>query len=414
LRKFTASASLLLLAALPVRAQVVLDGSLGPSGNIPLIGGEYAITDDLGRYSGNGASLFYSFGGAVEAGKSGFDIGFGETAHFSASLGTPDRVIARVTSGFRSQINGRIHSCINGADLFLLNASGISLGDGAELDVQGSFYTSTADVLRFESGPDLLVADATPNPLLSVAAPAAFGLTSASPALIEVARTNGLKVPAGETLSIVGGDVFISGQPGFSVAGVIDAPGALLEIAAAAGPVDIPVSLADFDLDATDPAALGLVSISAFAKVQMSGDDETPSGSVLIRGGAFVLASDAQIHAKNDADTAAAQGPIDIAVSGDLVLDGSNSQIQSWTAGEGRAGDVRLSGDRVLLRNGADLILFNGGSPSHTGEGPDAWLSGRIVSLDTGAEILIRALSSGPASSVKLEATEQIDIGKLG
>jgi hypothetical protein len=35
LRKFTASASLLLLAALPVRAQVVLDGSLGSSGNIP-------------------------------------------------------------------------------------------------------------------------------------------------------------------------------------------------------------------------------------------------------------------------------------------------------------------------------------------------------------------------------------------
>jgi filamentous hemagglutinin family protein len=440
LRKFTASASLLLFAALPVRAQVVLDGSLGSSGNIPLIDGEYAITDDLGRYSSGGENLFYSFGGAVEVGKSGFDIGFGETAHFSASLGTPDRVIARVTSGFRSQINGKIRSSITdadlrGADLFLLNASGISLGDGAELDLQGSFYTSTADVLRFGSGPDLLVADATPDPLLSVAAPVAFGFTSASPALIEVARTNKLKVPASKTLSIVGGDVFVTGQPGFGVADVIAAPGALLEIAAAAGPVDIPVSLVDFDLDAVDPAALGLVSISAFAKIQMSGADETPSGGVLIRSGAFVLASDAQILAKNNADTAAAQGPIDIAVSrgdpkqlasagdfgslqggdlviqrGDLVLDGSNSQIQSWTAGEGRAGDVRLSGDRVLLRNGADLILFNGGSPSHTGEGPDAWLSGRVVGLDTGAEILIRALSSGPVSSVKLEATEQIDI----
>jgi hypothetical protein len=35
LRKLTASASLLLLAALPVRAQVVLDGSLGSSGYCP-------------------------------------------------------------------------------------------------------------------------------------------------------------------------------------------------------------------------------------------------------------------------------------------------------------------------------------------------------------------------------------------
>jgi filamentous hemagglutinin family protein len=410
LRKFTASVSLLLLAALPARAQVVLDGSLGPSGSIPLVGGEYAITDDLGRYSAGGATLFHSFGGAVEPGKSGFDVGFGETAHFSASLGTPDRVIARVTSGSRSQINGKIRSSISGADLFLLNASGISLGDGAELDLQGSFYTSTADVLRFETGPDLLVADATPNPLLSTAAPAAFGFRSANPALIEVARTNRLSVPAGETLSIVGGDVFVSGQPGFGIPDVIAAPGALLEIAAAAGPVDIPVSLADLDLDAVDPAALGLVSISAFAKLRMSGVGETPSGGVLIRGGQFVLASDAQIHAKNNADTAAASGPIDIAVSGDLVLEGSSSQIQSWTSGEGRAGDVLLSGDRVLLRNGADLILLNGGSPSHSGEGPDAWLSGRIVGLDTGAEILIRSLSSGKASSLKIDATEEISV----
>ena len=137
MRKFITSASLLLLVALPARAQVVLDGSLGPSGSIPLVGGEYAITDDLGRYSGGGANLFHSFGGAGEPGKSGFDVGFGETAHFSASLGTPDRVIARVTSGFRSQINGKIRSSISGADLFLLNASGISLGDGAELELLG-------------------------------------------------------------------------------------------------------------------------------------------------------------------------------------------------------------------------------------------------------------------------------------
>ena len=407
---FIASASLLLIASLPAAAQVVLDGSLGTSGSIDLVGGEYAITDDLGRYSSNGENLFHSFGGDVGAG-SGFDIGAGETAHFSASLGTPQRVIARVTSGVRSQINGKIRSSIGGADLFLLNASGISLGDGAELDLQGSFYISTADVLRFATGPDLLVSDATPDPGLSGEAPVAFGFTSASPALIEVAGTNRLAVPAGETLSIVGGDVFISGESRFG-ADVIAAPGALLEIAAAAGPIDIPVALADFDLDTVDPAALGVVEIFAFAKVRMSGtaDGVTPSGGVLIRAGKFVLSGDAQIHAKNESSTVAAQGPIDIAVSGDLILQGSDSKILSWTAGEARAGDVRLSGDQVILRDGADLDLLNGGSPLHAGEGPDAWLSGRIVSLDTDAQILIRSLSSGEASSLTIDAAEEINI----
>jgi len=417
LRTLAGCAALLLVAALPVSAQVVRDSSLGAPGSIPLVGGEYAITDDpvFSRYSSNGATLFHSMGGDRTQG-SGFDIGVGETAvfsatHFNPSLGRPQRVITRVTSGLSSNIHGGIRSEIPDADIFLLNSSGISLGDGAFLDVQGSFYASTADVLRFESGSDFIVADTTPGPLLSTAPPSAFRFTSASPALIEVARTNELSVPAGETLSFVGGDVFVTGRSGFGVADVINAPGALLEIAAAAGTVDIPVSLAELDLGAIDSSLLGLVSISNSAKVRVSGSGETPSGGVLIRGGQFVLASGAQIHAKNDADTAAAAGPIDIAVKGDLVIEGSGTQIQSWTSGEGRAGDVLLSGDRVLLRDGASIILFNGDGGPHFGEGPDAWLSGRVIDFDTGAQILVRSISSGPASSVTLEATEKINFG---
>jgi hypothetical protein len=74
MKTLIASASLLILASLPARAQVVLDGSLGPSGSVPLVDGEYAVTDDLGRYSGNGENLFQSFGGDVGVGKSGFDL----------------------------------------------------------------------------------------------------------------------------------------------------------------------------------------------------------------------------------------------------------------------------------------------------------------------------------------------------
>ena len=99
---------LLLLVASPVEAQVVLDGSLGPSGSVPIVDGEYAITDWLGRYSKNGATLFHSFGRDPNADPksvegSGFDLGVGDTAHFSATMGMPKRVIARVTGRQRSQ-----------------------------------------------------------------------------------------------------------------------------------------------------------------------------------------------------------------------------------------------------------------------------------------------------------------------
>jgi filamentous hemagglutinin family protein len=418
--RLAAGVSLLLLPALPARAQVVLDGTIKAGGPIPLVGGEYAITDELGSYSG-ADNLFFSFGdpgGVLEPGQSGFDIRAGETAHFSASLGTPERVIARVTSGVRSKINGLVRSTVlgpdgTGADLFLLNGSGISFGDGADLDVQGSFYASTADVLRFEEGPDLIVGDPAP-PVLSTAAPAAFGFTSAGvEKLIDVQRARSLSVPVGDTLSFVGGDapgspagVLVTGRSGVGVADVIAAPGATLEIAAAAGPVDIPVKLTDLDLGAVDPALLGRVKISTSAKVNLSGVGETPAGRVVIRGGHFALESNAQILARNDSGTAAV-GPVDIAVTGDLELRGSNSQIQSFTAGTGRAGEVLLSGDRVRMSEGADLSLVNG---SLGGEGPDAMLSGRVVALDTGAEIRIRGASSGRASSVGITASESIEI----
>jgi filamentous hemagglutinin family protein len=395
------------LAAQPAAGQVTLDGSLGPAGAVPLVSAEYAITDDLGRYAGD--NLFHSF--------SSFDVGTGETATFSASLDTPERVIARVTGGSRSDIHGRLRSTIPGADLFLLNASGVSLGDGAELDVDGSFYTGSANLLRFESGPDLVVSDATPDPLLSTAAPAFFGFTSGSPALIEVARTNALEVPAGETLSIVGGDVFVTGDPSGVVAPIlIDSPGSKLEIASAAGPVDIPVALGDLDMDGVEPGTLGTVDVFG-ATLLMSGVGATPSGGVTIRAGRFVLEGKSQIVARNNASAAPAAGPIDIAVTGDgvdgtpdLLLVGSQVQIQSWSAGNAPAGDVLLSGDEVEVRGGAQLVLFNGGSPSHTGDGPDLAIDARTIAFD-GGNLSLLSLSSGEGSSAKLTASESISIG---
>src|SRR5262249_44789404 len=159
---------------------------------------------------------------------------------------------------------------------------------------------------------------------------------------------NTLSVPAGKTLALVGGDVFVTGGDGDGY--VIAAPGASLEIAAAAGPVDIPVKLDDFDVRSVDPAALGTVGISHYATVQMGGEvgaaDQTRAGRVVIRGGQFSLTDYSQLLAKNDSPMPAL-GPVDIAVASDLHLGDPDlrdeflrpirdpSQIQSWTQGSG-------------------------------------------------------------------------------
>ncbi len=121
------------------RAQVSLDGTVGPSG--PLSGPDYVIGSELGRQLG--PNLFHSFGD--------FNVNTGESATFTGP-GSVSNVISRVTGGATSNINGLLRSTIPSADLYLINPSGLVFGPNASLDVQGSFHSGTADFLRLDAG----------------------------------------------------------------------------------------------------------------------------------------------------------------------------------------------------------------------------------------------------------------------
>jgi hypothetical protein len=82
-----------LLAAVPVQAQIVTAGSVGPKVN--LRGGQIEIAADLG--SRRGDNLFHRFGT--------FSIASGQTAAFAGS-GTIRNVISPVTGGGISNIDG--------------------------------------------------------------------------------------------------------------------------------------------------------------------------------------------------------------------------------------------------------------------------------------------------------------------
>ena len=122
------------------QAQVVLDGTAGPAGRLD--GPDHQITHDLGTLVG-ARNLFHSF---LE-----FGLQFGESATFSGPASV-ERVLARVTGGTRSEIHGVLGSDILGADLYFLNPAGILFGPTAQLNLSGSFYASTADLLEFENG----------------------------------------------------------------------------------------------------------------------------------------------------------------------------------------------------------------------------------------------------------------------
>jgi len=190
--RILALGGLLWLAALLTvsQAQVTLDGSLGPRG--PLTGPNYRIGAEVGQI--RGGNLFHSFGE--------FHVPLGGSVTFTGP-NTIANVVSRVTGGQPSAIDGLLRSEIAGANLYLLNPSGVLFGPHAGLDVSGSFHVSTADYLRMADGAKFS-ADLGQASVLTVAEPAAFGFLGPQPAPIAIQGST-LQVPAGKAVSVVGG-----------------------------------------------------------------------------------------------------------------------------------------------------------------------------------------------------------------
>lgn len=188
---------LLLLLASPATAEISTDGSLGS--RVELTGKHFAITPDLGKQIG--ANLFHSF--------DKFSLRADESATFSGD-GQVHNIIARVTGGQLSSIDGVLRSTVPDADLYLMNPAGIMFGKNAQLDIQGGFHATTADELRFKDG---AVFSATPHSgeLLTVAPIHSFGFLSDAPAPIQLQDSH-LSVPEGQVLSLIGGEIKLIGE----------------------------------------------------------------------------------------------------------------------------------------------------------------------------------------------------------
>ncbi len=181
----------------PVWAQVLPDGSLG-AGRSQVVGGP---TKDLiqGGVS-RGANLFHSF--------SEFNVGLGRSVYFANPAGIGN-ILARVTGGNGSLLLGRL-GVEGSANLFLLNPKGIVFGNGASLDVRGSFVASTAAGLTFSNGEVFSAIGPTDVPLVTMAVP--IGLQVGTVGLGNLEQNGNLSVDAGKALTLFGKDVTVRGS----------------------------------------------------------------------------------------------------------------------------------------------------------------------------------------------------------
>ena len=364
-------------------------------------------TYNIGDGTRVGSNLFHSFGR--------FNVGSGETANFSNNNAvTVSNILGRVTGGELSQVFGMIQTIEFGtANLFLINPAGWMFGAGASLNVGGSFHVSTANYIRLSDGVQFDVSGAG-DALLTSALPAAFGFLGPTVAPIAVDGAL-LGVPEGQSLSLVGGDVSISGS-------TLSAPGGKVGVAAvaSAGEVTIP------DLALNQFSGLGQVTISAdgfgtpsfidtsgvpvfdpnFGNITGGG----PGGQIVIRGGRLVV-SDSVLMTGGYGDLSAGVPTIDVAVSesADLTssfLDASGKQIfdtDGFTIIGGGAGGAVVVRAASMTAQGSGLQAGTYGSANGAALGVDVALSGDFV-LAAGSGLQAFTQGAGNGGGVRVEA----------
>ena len=310
-------------------AQIIHDGSLGP--RLTLVGPNYLISSQNGILRGN--NLFQSF--------SQFNLLRAESATFVGGSGIAN-IIARITGGQPSSIDGRVQTNYPNTSLFLLNPSGILFGPNASINVGGSFYASTADYLRFSDN-TLFTVDVAPNVTLSMAAPAAFGFTSPTAASIQVNGSQ-LTASAGQTIGLISGDMrFVRN----GTSPVLDAKGGRILLAAVRGTGEAKFASAG-EIDTGSFSRMGDITMRDGTIIRVrEGPARTGSGSVYVRAGNFVLD-----HSSIDASTAAGNGGlIDISARETLAL--SAGKLTALTTGAGNAGGISLSGTDINFGPGS-------------------------------------------------------------
>ena len=434
-RLLTLVASYILLAVSASQAQVVPDNTLP---NNSEVSEEQEVTG--GTTAGN--NLFHSF--------EEFSVETGETVFFDNAAAI-ENIISRVTGGNISDIDGLIRA--NGtADLFLINPNGIIFGENAALDIGGSFISTTAESIQFADGTEFSAANADATPLLTVSIPVGLQYGSNAgditvrgvgnnltidPETITVDRSSrpiGLEVDNGNTLALVGGNVFLPGgnltvAEGRAVIGSVDGNNSIALNSDSLGWI----------VDYAQVAGFQNIDLSQAASVEVSGNG---GGEVRLRGRNVRLADGSAILADTLGDSPGrvleiiATDNIELTgftpdeffltrlstnvasdgtqLGGDLLINTAQltitngAQVTSGTFSLGDAGNLEVIASNIeavgVSPNGFPSGLFVQADDGDTGDGGNLSIETDSLFVDGGAQISGATFGSGNGGNLNIQA----------
>jgi filamentous hemagglutinin family protein len=368
-----------------IAQSITTDGSLSPAAT--LTGPNYTIPQTSGRTAGS--NLFHSFGR--------FGLILGESVTFQSAANIRN-ILARVTGGFPSAIDGLITIPNTNTNLFLINPSGIIFGPNARLDVRGSVIASTANSINFADGTQFSATPASGAPLLTVSIP--IGLQfGPNPAPIRVQGDGqglretsdppidtqvALRVPGDRTLALVGGAINLEGA-------TLKTDGGRIELGSVTSPGVVQLTAINKGF------ALGYATIISFGNIQLSrATSVDASGN---RGG-------------------------DIQLQGRQIIIQGGSQVETSTLRQGTGGTLTVTATELVKLSGstADNAGDNRRNPSSlSSDNRDAGIIPSVVTINTGqllvergARISASNTRSGLGGNITINAADQVEFNGTG
>jgi filamentous hemagglutinin family protein len=339
------------------------------------------------------SNLFHSF--------SQFSVPNGVTAEFRGTENIQN-IITRVTGNSSSQIDG-ILKAQGTANLFLINPNGIVFGPNATLQLGGSFIGSTADSVNFDNGTKFSATDTQTTNLLQVGVPVGLQFGRNANSIVNRSQavgdafgipglSVGLQVPTGRTLALVGGDVKLEGANLTAESGRIElgsvAPNSTVRLNPTpqgwnlgysdvirfqnievttrnVNGVAIPSFIDASSVDAGSGSIhlqgnnINIVGNDVFLTTMATGNSN--GGDLTINARKLSIRDDASVAtstiAKGNAGNLIinATEAVEIINSSNPVRRNALSSLNSATAGEGKAGDIRIKTGRLQILDGARI-----------------------------------------------------------
>lgn len=386
-------------------SQVNADPSLGtvvtPNGATFEIRGGTTVGD---------RNLFHSF--------SRFDVPDNATADF---LNSPSivNIFSRVTGGNASEINGLIKAR-GTTNFFLMNPNGILFGRNAQLDIGGSFIVTTANAMQFPGRAEFTINSSVSNQnsLLSVD-PSAF-LFSQLPIGQIINNSNastggtsplgfpisGLRVPNGQNILLVGGDISLNGGRLNALEGRIELGGL-----ATIGVIGLAKASNAFILNFPFGRELSNITLTNDARIATRG---TRGGNIVLNANRFIATDGGRVVAGtegtgNGGDVTITANELHLSGVGSSRLS-SGIYNQVFEDASGNSGNIVINAALINILSGAGI--FNTVQPDSIGNAGDIIINSSNVNVSgtdpsgfsSGITTLVQENSQGNAGTITINA----------